>query len=65
VKDPDLPGQTLSARRALAELAEIRSHNITTTGRAIGLVYKPTALERDILSPLGVDTAGWNRATIR
>jgi transposase len=48
VKDPDLPGQTISPRRAIAELAEIRLHRLSA-GRSVEVIDRPTRLQRQIL----------------
>lgn len=63
VTDPDITGQVLTPRRALAQLAEIRRHRLHA-GREIDVVDRPTALQRSILDAFGVDTSGWNRARI-
>jgi Transposase DDE domain len=64
VADPDIPSQTITARRALAALAEIRQHHLDTVGRHIELVDRPNPLQHDILAALDLDTAHWAKATI-
>jgi hypothetical protein len=61
VRDPDLPDQTLSAQRALRELARIRAVTLTAGRRTIELVTRPTGLQARLLNVLGVDTTGWDR----
>jgi hypothetical protein len=63
VKDPDLAEQTMSPRRALAELGAIRLHKLSA-GRHIELVDRPTKLQHQILDAFGVDTTAWSRARI-
>ena len=64
VNDPDLPEQTMTPRRAIAELARIRLHHIEAAGREIELVTRRNALQAKVLKALGVDTSSWDRATI-
>lgn len=63
VKDPDLPEQTMTPRRALAELGTIRLHKLNA-GRHIELVDRPTKLQREILAACGVEATAWSRAKI-
>lgn len=63
VQDPDIDGQVMTPRRALAELANIRLHRLDA-GRRIELVDRPTPRQREILDALSVDTSNWNRAAI-
>ena len=63
VMDPNVGGQALTPRRALAQLMEIRRHRLHA-GREIEVVDRPSVLQREILAAFGVDTTGWNRATI-
>jgi transposase len=64
VADPDLAAQAITARRALAAIAEIRQHHLDAAGRTIELVDRPNPLQRDILTALDVDTADWAKATV-
>ncbi len=64
VMDPDLPGQVLSARRALAELNRIRQVELDTGDHRVTLVTRRNALQAEVLAALGVDTTGWDRAAI-
>ena len=63
VKDPDLPEQTMTPRRALAELGTIRLHKLNA-GRRIELVDRPTKLQQQVLAAFGVDATAWSRAKI-
>jgi transposase len=63
VKDPDITGQTISPRRALAEIGTIRLHKLNA-GRHIELVDRPTNLQRQILDALRIEANAWSRARI-
>jgi hypothetical protein len=63
VMDPNVVDQVLTPRRALAQLAEIRRHQLHAE-RDIDLIDRPTPLQRQILNAFGVDTSTWNRAAI-
>jgi len=63
VKDPDIADQTISPRRALAELGTIRLHKLNA-GRHIELVDRPTNLQRQILDAWRVEANAWSRARI-
>jgi transposase len=58
VMDPDLPGQVLSARRALAELNRIRRVELDAGDHVVTVVTRRNALQGQILAALGVDTTG-------
>lgn len=64
VMDPDLDGQVLTPRRALAELQRIRRVELDTGGRAVTVVTRRNALQTQILDAFGVNTTDWNRAAI-
>jgi hypothetical protein len=64
VRDPDLPGQSLSPERALRELGRVRAVTLTAGERRIDVVTRRSALQSRILAALGVDTTGWERARI-
>lgn len=64
VADPDLPGQDLTAPRALRELDRVRRVTLTTESHTIEVVTRPNALQAAILAAIGVDTGGWNKARI-
>ncbi|MGA9077403.1 MAG: IS1634 family transposase [Acidimicrobiales bacterium] len=63
VKDPDIADQTISPRRALAELGTIRLHKLNA-GRHIELVDRPTTLQRQILDAWRIEADAWSRARI-
>lgn len=64
VADPDLPGQTITAPRALRELDRIRAVTLTAGERTIDVVTRPSALQSAVLAAVGVDTTGWTKAHI-
>jgi hypothetical protein len=64
VGDPDLDDQTITPRRALAELNRIRVHHLTAGDRNIRVTTRRNALQAQILAALDVDTASWDKATI-
>jgi transposase len=64
VMDPDLTGQVLSPRRALAELNRIRQVNLETGERNVTVVTRRNALQSQILAAFKVDSSGWDRAAI-
>jgi transposase len=64
VRDPDLPDQVLSPRRALRELGRIRSATIVAGERSIGVVTRRSPLQAKVLAALGVDTRAWDRARV-
>jgi transposase len=64
VRDPDLPDQVLSPRRALRELGRIRAATIVAGERTIDVVTRRSGLQARVLGALGVDTAAWDRARV-
>jgi hypothetical protein len=62
--DPNLPFQHMTPRRALAELAEVRSELVSAGKRSIELVSRPTPLQAKVLQAFGVDASKWGKATI-
>ncbi len=64
VRDPDLPGQHLTAARALHELDRIRHVQLDAGSRHIDLITRRNPHQSAILAALGVNTTGWNRAHI-
>lgn len=64
VMDPDITSQVMTPRRALAELARVRVHDLDVGGRRVEVVTRRSALQAQILSAMGVDTAGWDRAQV-
>ncbi len=64
VHDPDLEGQIISQRRALAELNRIRTHHLHAGERNITVTTRRNALQATILAALDVNTHAWDQATI-
>jgi Transposase DDE domain len=64
IRDPDLPDQTITARRALAELNRIRVHHLTAANRNVTVITRRNALQASICTALGINTSGWDNATI-
>ena len=64
IGDPDLDDQTITPRRALAELNRIRIHHLTAGDRNIRVTTRRNGLQAQILVALDVDTTSWDKATI-
>jgi hypothetical protein len=64
IRDPDLPDQTITARRALAELNRIRVHHLDAGDRRVQVITRRNPLQASILATLHVDTSDWDRAHI-
>jgi hypothetical protein len=64
LKDPDLPEQTMTPRRALAELGRIRRQEIQAGRRRIKFVTRRSALQATVLKAFPVDTLSWNRTSL-
>ena len=64
VRDPDLPDQVLSPRRALRELGRIRAATILAGDHKIDAVTRRSPLQAKLLAALGVDTSAWDRARV-
>ncbi|MCP3938858.1 MAG: hypothetical protein GY708_26210 [Actinomycetia bacterium] len=64
VADPDIDGQTITPRRALAELNRTRTNHLTASGNNIYVTTRPNALQAEILEALDIDTHAWNNPTI-
>jgi hypothetical protein len=64
VMDPDLPFQSMTPRRALSLLKEIRLELVSAGDHNIELVSRPSALQANVLKALKVDTSTWDKATI-
>ena len=61
--DPEKTGQVMTPRLALHHLSQLRRHRLRA-GREIDVIDRPTTIQRQILDAFGVDTTGWNRATV-
>jgi Transposase DDE domain len=64
IRDPDLPGQTISARRALAELNRIRVHHLDTGNDHVRVISRRNQLQASILAALEINTTTWNNARL-
>jgi transposase len=64
LRDPDLPEQTISARRALAELNRIRIHHLDAGDRHVQVITRRNPLQASIIAALGIGTTGWDNAHI-
>ena len=64
IHDPNLDGQTITTRRALAELNRIRIHHLTAGERHVTVTTRRNALQAAILAALDVNTHTWDQATI-
>jgi hypothetical protein len=64
LRDPEKPGQVLSARRSVRALGRIRVEHIDAGESSIDLITKPTPPQREILAALSIDISGWDRAAI-
>jgi len=64
VMDPDLPFQSMTPRRALALLKEVRIQHLAAGTQQIKLVNRRNALEAKVLRALSVDTSTWSKAEI-
>ncbi len=64
VRNPDVKTEHLSARRALATLAEARRHEITAGERKVELFTRRNPLQKWVLAAPGADTSSWEKKTI-
>jgi len=64
VMDPDLPFQSMTPRRALALLKEVRVQHLAAGTQQIKLVNRRSALQAKVLKAFGVDTSSWSKAEI-
>jgi transposase len=64
VMDPDLPFQSMTPRRALALLKEVRVQHLAAGTKQIKLVNRRSALQAKVLKAFGVDTSTWSKAEI-
>jgi hypothetical protein len=62
IRDPDLPDQTITARRALAELNRIRTHHLDTGDHHVRVISRRNPLQAAILAALGINTTTWDNA---
>ena len=64
VRDPDLPDQTISARRALAELNRVRVHHLDTGDHHIDVITRRNSLQTAICAALDINTHHWDNARV-
>ncbi|MGA2531379.1 MAG: IS1634 family transposase, partial [Acidimicrobiales bacterium] len=64
VMDPDLPFQSMTPRRALSLLKEIRLELVSAGDHNIELVSRRSPLQVKVLKALKVDTSTWDKAAI-
>ena len=64
IRDPDLADQTISPRRALAELNRIRVHHLQAGDRHIQVITRRNPLQTSICAALELDTTTWDNAKI-
>jgi len=64
IRDPDLPDQTISARRALAELNRIRVHHLDAGDRHVQVITRRNPLQASICTALGINTTTWDNARV-
>ncbi|MFZ2058589.1 MAG: helix-turn-helix domain-containing protein [Acidimicrobiales bacterium] len=62
--DPDLPLRSMTPRRALALLRDVRLQHISAGNKQIKLVNRRNALQAKVLRALDVDTSTWSKAEI-
>lgn len=64
IRDPDLGDQTISARRALAELNRIRVHDLDSGEHHIRVITRRKSLQAAICAALEINTTGWDTARV-
>lgn len=64
IDDPNLEGQTITPRRALAELNRIRIHHLTAGDPNIQVTTRRNSLQASICTALDIDTRNWDTAAI-
>ncbi len=64
VNDPDLTYQTMTPRRALSILGEVRLQHLDAGGRGVTVVNRRNAIQAKVLKALQVDTSTWDKAAI-
>ena len=64
IRDPDLTDQTISARRALAELNRIRIHHLDAGDHHIRVITRRNPLQTSILTTLEINTTTWNTTRV-
>jgi 2'-5' RNA ligase len=64
VMDPNLPFQSMTPRRALSLLKDVRLELVSAGDHNIELVSRRSPLQAKVLRALHVDTSTWDKATI-
>jgi len=64
VMDPDLLFQSMTPRRALSSLKDVRLELVSAGDHNIELVSRRSPLQAKVLRALHVDTSTWDKATI-
>ncbi len=64
VMDPDLPFQSMTARRALSLLKDVHVELVSAGERRIALVSRRNAVQSKVLKAFDVDTSSWDKAAI-
>ena len=64
IEDPDLPGQHLTAVRALRELDRVREVRLRAADKPVTLTTRPSPLQTAILVATGTPTRHWDKARI-
>jgi transposase len=62
--DPDLAFQSMTRRRALSLLKDVRVQHISAGNSQIKLVNRRSPLQARVLKALQVDTSTWSKAEI-
>jgi hypothetical protein len=64
IHDPNLDGQTITPRRAPAELNRIRTHHLSAGERNITVTTRRNGLQAAILAALDVNTHNWDNTNM-
>jgi len=64
VADPDLAYQSMTTRRALSILRDVRVQHLSAGGKGLTLVNRRNAIQAKVLKAFGVDTSTWDKAAI-
>jgi hypothetical protein len=64
IADPDLDEQTITVRRALAELGRIRRVTLEAGEQTVTVVTRRNAFRTRLLGAFRIDTKSWSRATM-
>ena len=64
VMDPEVPFQSMTPRRALSALKDVRLELVSAGDRTVELVSRRNLVQAKALKAFGVDTSSWDKATI-